>query len=261
MNILIVGNGWVGTKVFHELVRRGGHTVNICSHKNVFSVVKNDFVFDWIINCAGITGSPNVDACELIKKETIEANAIFPVLLYRLCEVRGIRLAHFSSGCIYQGIIEDVDADPNFFGSIYSVSKGVSDSYLKDKAQVYRIRMPFTNIPEPKNLLSKLMKYAVNGKLIEGGPNSLTNLDEAIVVACNLIERNAPNAPYNLVNSGAVTMHEIVQLLNINPMWYTAEEFIQNTSAQRSNCVIPAYHEMSSILPSLKAAISNFQKS
>lgn len=257
MNILVIGRGWTGKKMIHELSKRG-HNVSDCSHTEVFSVLnKNDQFFEWVVNCAGVTGFPNVDACEFKKKETIDGNAIFPVLVHQVCEAKGIRFAHFSSGCIYQGTIDDVNTDPNFFGSIYSVSKGISDTYLKDKAHVYRIRMPFTGIDEPKNYLSKVLKYARTGKLIEGGLNSLTDLDEAVRVAVTLIEQDAPNNPYNLVHKGAVTMHEIVQILDIKPTWYTPEEFAADTVAKRSNCVIPAYEEMSPIIPTLTAAINS----
>lgn len=255
MNILIVGRGWAGNKMWNELLRRN-HVVHIISHSEVFKLLNGVIgKYDWIINCAGLTGTPNVDACEAMKTETIEANAIFPVLLHEASKKMGSRFAHFSSGCIYQGEITSVHEDPNFFGSIYSVSKGISDSYLKDKAQVYRIRMPFTSVNEPKNYLTKILKYANGGKLIEGGKNSVTDLDEAVKVACRLIESNAPDGPYNLVNQGSLTMHELVELLGINPAWYTAEEFAQVTVANRSNCVIPAYEEMSTVENAVTNAI------
>lgn len=255
MNILIVGLGWTGKKVLAELTSRN-HKVDTCSHTDVFSVTKR---YDWIINCAGFTGVPNVDACELHKKETLEANTIFPILVHQYATKMGARFAHFSSGCIYQGEIIDVNADPNFFGSIYSISKGASDTYLKNKAHVYRIRMPFTSVHEPKNYLTKILKYATTGKVIEGGANSITDLDEAVKVACDLIEENAPDGPYNLVNNGSVTMHQLMELLNVNPTWYTDEEFAHDTVAKRSNCVIPAYEKMSSVTDALRNAINSLQ--
>jgi dTDP-4-dehydrorhamnose reductase len=253
MNILVIGRGWTGKKVIEEL-RNRGHTVTVSSHTIALTVLAQD-TFDWVVNCAGVTGSPNVDACELNKSGTMEGNAVFPILLYHACKDRNVRLAHFSSGCIYTGNIADVNADPNYFGSIYSVSKGVSDLYLKDKAQVYRIRMPFTGVDEPKNYLTKILKYAKTGKLVNLGQNSLTDLDEAIKVACNLIESNAPNGPYNLVNSGSIDMQELVQLLGIDAEWYSLDDFSRDTTAGRSTCTIPSYEQMSPITQALKKAI------
>lgn len=256
MHFLVVGRGWTGKKVFNELLRRG-HVVTFCSHEEAITTI-NSNNFDWVVNCAGKTGTPNVDACELDKKGTIEANAIFPALLAEACEKKFYtRLAHFSSGCIYMGDIDDINAPPNYFGSIYSISKGVSDVYLGDKAQVYRIRMPFTGVNESKNYLTKVYNYAANAKLIDAGENSLTDLDEAVTVACNLMEENEPNGYYNLVNKGSVNMHELAEIMGINPQWFTPEEFKAATAAGRSTCTIPAHHDMSDVKDALYNAIRN----
>jgi len=260
MHFLVVGRGWTGKKVFKELLQRG-HVVTFCSHEDAIDTIERN-KFDWVVNCAGKTGTPNVDACELDKQGTIDANAIFPALLANACgrhRFPRTRLAHFSSGCIYMGDIDDVDASPNYFGSIYSVSKGVSDVYLGDKAQVYRIRMPFTGVNESKNYLTKVYNYAKHGKLIDAGENSLTDLDEAVSVACNLMEEQEPNGYYNLVNKGSVNMHELADLMKIDPQWYTPEEFKAATAAGRSTCTIPAYEGMSDIRDALKNAIASMK--
>lgn len=252
MKILLVGRGWTGNKVYNELIKRGHITIP-CSHQSALGMLRTD-KFDWVVNCAGVTGVPNVDACELDKFNTFQGNAIYPVELFEACNRKGIRFSHFSSGCIYEGNIESINTEPNFFGSTYSISKGISDTYLKTKAQVYRIRMPFTAFEEPKNFLTKVIKYAETGKLFEGGLNSLTYLDDAVTVACDLIETEAPNGPYNLVNSGAVTMHDIARIFRLNPEWFTSEEFRRATSCGRSNCVIPSYEKMPSVFDRLELA-------
>jgi dTDP-4-dehydrorhamnose reductase len=253
MKILVVGRGWTGGKMTTELLSRG-HLVSQCSHITVIDYL-NEYAFDWVVNCAGVTGTPNVDACENDRAGTIQGNALFPIDLHNLCEHFNVRLGHFSSGCIYQGEITSVNAEPNYYGSTYSISKGISDMYLQNRAQVYRIRMPFTGVGEQKNYLSKVLKYATNGKLIDSGQNSLTDLNEAVRVACNLIEQNAPNGPYNLVNSGSVNMHELAEMFGITPEWYTPEEFKLDTVAGRSTCTIPAYEGMSPVRDALRRAI------
>lgn len=240
MKVLVIGRGWVGNKVFQELLNRGHYAV-IQSHKE--DIVHK---YDYIVNCAGYTGTPNVDACEKNKKITIDANSCFPIVLYEKCKLLNIPLAHFSSGCIYSGSIGSVHDDPNYFGSIYSISKGISDTYLKDKCLVLRIRMPFTQYDEPKNLLTKLIKYAKTGKLYDGGQNSLTDLDEAVAVACDLIE-NKQMGPFNLVNSGSVSNKEIAKMLGLQSAWFDDQEFKAITVAQRSNCIIPCNTNMRDI--------------
>ncbi len=257
MNILVVGRGWAGNKVFNELVIRG-HVVTLAPHDKAIQALHTN-KYDWVVNCAGVTGTPNVDACESDKANTIAGNVAFPILLEQTCARTFTRLSHFSSGCIYQGDIQDINAEPNYFGSIYSISKGVSDVYLGDKAQVYRIRMPFTGVNEPKNYLTKVYNYAKNGKLIDAGQNSLTDLNEAVSVACDLIENSAPNGYYNLVNSGSVNMHELAELMGIQPQWFTPEEFRASTAAGRSTCTIPSHHAMSDIRSALTRAIEEIK--
>lgn len=252
MKILLVGRGWVGTKMYKELIKRG-HSLTFVSHTTAFHMVETNS-YDWVVNTAGVTGTPNVDACELDKFNTFQGNSLYPIELYEACKSVGVNFSHFSSGCIYEGNIDSADTNPNFFGSTYSISKGISDTYLKDKAQVYRIRMPFTAFDEPKNFLTKVIKYAKTGKLYEGGLNSLTYLDDAITVACDLIEERAPNGPYNLVNSGAVTMHDIARVFNLDAQWFTQEEFRQATACGRSNCVIPPHSTMPNVFDRLELA-------
>lgn len=258
MKILVVGRGWTGKKVFNELVKRG-HIVTYCSHEDALEEAA-DGGYQWVVNCAGMTGSPNVDACELQREETAEANAIFPALLLDACNRGWTKLAHFSSGCIYQGEITHVNEDPNYFGSIYSVTKGVSDLYLKDRALVFRIRMPFTGLNEKKNYLTKVMNYAKTGKLIDSGQNSLTDLDEAVRVACDLIEKGE-TGPVNLVNEGSVNMHELVELMGLeNVQWFTEEEFKAATLAARSTCTIPAHPAMRPVREALAEAIAKMKQ-
>lgn len=257
MNILVIGRGWVGKKLFAELSKRE-HNVDITSHE--YAELIDEFAnYDWIVNCAGVTGYPNVDACEKEKYKTILANAYYPVFLHKEATKAGAKFAHFSSGCVYQGKIEDVNAEPNYFGSTYSVSKAVSDSYLsRENCLVFRVRMPFTDKHESKNLLTKLTNYAKSGKLVEGGLNSITDLDEAIIVAANFIEENKIGV-YNLVNEGSVTTHQLAEMLGLSPEWYTPDEFKAVTTAARSNCTIPANAGMRNIFVALEERINSFK--
>jgi len=258
MNILVIGKGWTGNKVYKELVARK-HNVTFISHHEVDGALREYPSFDWAINCAGVTGVPNVDACEFDKENTYMGNTVFPIVLYEKLKNTLTKLAHFSSGCIYVGDIQGSYAEPNFFGSTYSISKGISDMYLKDRAMVFRIRMPFTGVNEKKNYLTKVYNYAKNAKLIDAGQNSLSDIDEAVSVACDLMEENAPLGPYNLVNEGSVNMHEVVEIMGITPEWFTPEEFRAATAAGRSTCTIPGTGRMRPIKEALAAAVTKMK--
>jgi len=242
MRVLVVGRGWTGRKVHKELLKRQIDT-SITSSKEAVAAIKYGR-FDWVINCAGVTGVPNVDACEDHPELTMQGNASFPIILHRHAQQHMALFIQWSSGCIYEGNIESVWAHPNFFGSIYSISKGVSDRYLIDKAIVLRIRMPFSSVVEDKNLITKIMKYYKSAKLYNAGQNSMTDHDEAVRICVDLLEEDAPNGPYNLVNSGSMDMVDITTALNIQPKWFTKTEFLANTKCTRSTCTIPAYEKM-----------------
>lgn len=258
MRFLVVGRGWTGNKVRAALLKRG-HTVEFISHHEVDGALRELPSFDWVVNCAGVTGSPNVDACELDKENTVLGNTVFPILLHEKLKNTNTKLAHFSSGCIYTGEILAEYAEPNFFGSIYSISKGISDIYLKDHAMVFRIRMPFTGVNEKKNYLTKVYNYAKTAKLIDAGQNSLTDLDEAVSVACDLMEENAPLGPYNLVNQGSVNMHELAEIMGITPEWFTPDEFKAATAAGRSTCTIPDTGRMRPVKEALAEAVAKLK--
>ena len=46
---------------------------------------------EFVVNCAGYTGKPNVDACELHKTECLNGNAILPGILREACEATGLK--------------------------------------------------------------------------------------------------------------------------------------------------------------------------
>jgi dTDP-4-dehydrorhamnose reductase len=85
MHYLIVGRGWTGNKMFNELVNRG-HIVTLTPHHEAKQTILNGY-YDCVINCAGVTGTPNVDACEDDKQHTIEGNAIFPAMRVKKMEL------------------------------------------------------------------------------------------------------------------------------------------------------------------------------
>ncbi len=62
---------------------------------------------EFLINAAGYTGKPNVDACEVHKAECLHGNAVLPGLIARACAEAGIPWGHVSSGCIFTGARPD----------------------------------------------------------------------------------------------------------------------------------------------------------
>src|SRR5689334_14876037 len=58
---------------------------------------------DFLINAAGHTGRPNVDACETERAGTLQGNTLLPATIANACLVAAVPWGHVSSGCIYAG--------------------------------------------------------------------------------------------------------------------------------------------------------------
>lgn len=236
MKVLVVGRGWIGGKVAGALGRTGCDYLMV-SHEDAFGAI-NTFKPQTVINCAGYTGIPNVDQCEDLKALTIEANTLYPIMLYHACYEQGIAFAHFSTGCIYVGNNNFTEDDePTFDLSTYSASKGVSDAYLKDRAVVFRIRMPFDGSRSPRNLLTKLDRYAKTARLVDS-VNSISDADEMSEVAVKLLLSKCPIGAYHLVNTGAISTREIASYLGLSAQWMSWEQFSDAGHGARSVCTL-----------------------
>lgn len=209
-----------------------------------------------ILNCAGFTGKPNVDACEDQKELCFRLNVLLPETLARVSSDENISLIQIGSGCIYQGIpftnepgrgFKEED-EPNFSFdhppcSYYSGTKAEMEKRIRDipGVSIWRIRMPFSSRHEDRNLLTKLSKYP---KVLEAR-NSLTDLPEMVLVSLKMLLAKVPSGIYNLTNPGSVLSSEILSIMLRHgvrkkpPVFFSSEEEIASAMrAPRSSCVL-----------------------
>jgi dTDP-4-dehydrorhamnose reductase len=109
MILLLGASGYIGEAFVSELkarklefepVSRGAvDYTDFPALLNMLKTRKPDFV----INAAGYTGKPNVDACELAKADTLMGNALLPETVGQACTATGTPWGHVSSGCIFTG--------------------------------------------------------------------------------------------------------------------------------------------------------------
>jgi dTDP-4-dehydrorhamnose reductase len=209
---------------------------------------------EFLINAAGYTGKPNVDACELHKEETLHGNAVLPGRIARACADAGVPWGHVSSGCIYNGARADgrgftEDDAPNFSFrsppcSFYSGTKALGEEVLAGQPQLYiwRLRIPFDAVDNPRNYLTKLMRY----KRLLDATNSISQLDEFVAATFACWERRIPFGTYNITNPGRVTASEITEMMKrrgVGPAQFDffkdEAEFMQVAAkTPRSNCVL-----------------------
>ena len=240
--VLIFGNGWIGN-ILASAFSAEISKANITDREAVMSAL-DGYRPSVVINAAGKTGRPNVDGCEKNPAETLSSNVAGPILLAEECLARKIFMAHLGSGCVYgnskSGYTEE--DPPNFFGSLYSRSKMVSEAALKNLPVLQiRLRMPFDGKPHPRNLITKVVSY----KKVVNVENSLTRLSD-LVVACETLVAERATGVWNVVNPGASTHSQILDLYRklVDPTFefevMTLEELSLVVKTGRSNCVLSA---------------------
>jgi dTDP-4-dehydrorhamnose reductase len=209
---------------------------------------------EFLINAAGYTGKPNVDACEIHKSECLAGNAVLPGIIAQACDAANVPWGHVSSGCIYTGCRPDgsgfTEADPPNFTfrqdncSFYSGSKALGEEILNAFSNIYiwRVRIPFDQFEHPRNYLTKLMRY----KRLLDATNSISELQEFVEASLLCWQERVPFGIYNMTNPGAVTTREVVELIKNSGVcdrafdFFTSEDEFMRTSAKahRSNCVM-----------------------
>lgn len=209
---------------------------------------------EFVINAAGHSGHPNVDACEQNKAECLSANAVLPGRIRLACERTEVPWGHVSSGCIFTGQRPDGggfrETDcPNFSFrsnncSFYSGTKALGEEVLEGSSRCYiwRVRIPFNHVNHPKNYLSKLLRY---DRLLEA-TNSLSHLDEFAEACVDCWRLGVPYGIYHLTNGGCVQTSEVAGLIRrtIAPhrdfRYFEDEDEFLRIAAQtpRSSCVL-----------------------
>ncbi|MDD5200158.1 MAG: sugar nucleotide-binding protein [Terrimicrobiaceae bacterium] len=262
MIYLLGGSGFVG-RAYQQLLTRKGVPFRCLSRAELDytnpatleAALRRDRPA-FLINAAGYTGRPNVDACELHKTDCLFGNAVLPGRIAEACEAAGVPWGHVSSGCIYTGSRADgggfTEEDaPNFtfrqgWCSFYSGSKALGEEILAGRPEIYvwRLRIPFNEVDGPRNYLTKLMRYE---RLLEA-ENSISQLEEFAEATFACWEKRAPFGIYNVTNPGSVTTRQVVSLIEESGVcrkdwnfFASEEEFMQLAAkTPRSNCVLSA---------------------
>jgi len=289
MIYLLGGSGYVGHAYQQLLSRKGISFKNLrraeLDYANpalLTEALRRDRP-KFLINAAGYTGKPNVDACELHKTECLMGNGVLPGVIAQACEAADVPWGHVSSGCIYTGSRPDgsgfTELDPPNFTfrqnncSFYSGTKALGEEVLAGKPNLYvwRLRIPFDHIESPRNYLTKLIRYQ---RLLEA-TNSISQLHEFVASTFACWEKRVPFGLYNVTNPGQVTTREVVDLIRQSDVCTKTFEFFKDeadfmhTAAKtpRSNCTMSSAKlasvgiVMTEVRESINQALRNWQKS
>jgi dTDP-4-dehydrorhamnose reductase len=253
MILLLGASGYIGQAFARELQRRQWPFLPLARKEVDYTQFESLLNFlklrqpELVINAAGYTGRPNVDACETARAETLLGNTLLPQTIAHACAVAGIPWGHVSSGCIYAGakivvngrervekdltqpgLRELVDKspaairgftetdEPNFCFrdppcSFYSGTKALAEKAIAGVGQSYRwrLRIPFDEFDSERNYLSKLQRYPK----VYDNVNSISHRADFVRACLDLWERRAPFGIYNMTNPGFVTARQVVALI------------------------------------------------
>jgi len=253
MILLLGASGYIGEAFARELQRRKCPFTPV-SRRDVdytrFDVL-TEFLKknkpEFIVNAAGYTGKPNVDACEIAKADTLAGNTLLPQTIAHACAAVGIPWGHVSSGCIYSGAKVTVSGQtraekdmnkpelralvekspqavrgytetdtPNFSFrdgpcSFYSGTKAQGEEAIAGIGQsyVWRLRIPFDEFDGARNYLSKVQRYTK----VYDNVNSISHRADYVRACLDLFERRAPFGAYNVTNPGFVTTRQVVEMI------------------------------------------------
>jgi dTDP-4-dehydrorhamnose reductase len=286
MIVLLGATGYIGQAFAEELRRRNLEFIAPTRKEldytrfDALSALLRERKPEFLINAAGYTGKPNVDACETARADTLQGNTLFPQTIAHVCATLNVPWGHISSGCIFAGAhvteggVERIETDltqprlrdhflkspkafrgfneadePNFSFrkppcSFYSGTKALGEEAIRDVGRnyIWRLRIPFDEVDNPRNYLSKIQNYAK----VYDNINSLSHRADFASACIDLWQRRASFGIYNVTNPGAVATSEVVQMIEriLKPgrsfaFWENDEEFYRVAArTPRSNCIM-----------------------
>ncbi|MBU2566845.1 sugar nucleotide-binding protein [Patescibacteria group bacterium] len=245
--ILVFGNGWIGNKFIERYPEKARLSMVFIEKPQDLADVLDNEEPDAVLNCAGLTGTPNVDWCETHQLETAMANTWLPIMMANECAKRGIHFTHLSSGCQFYGESPDprgwLETDFPNPAAYYSKTKAATDFVLGDldNVAIIRLRLPVDPTPGPKNSITKLVSYP---KVIDVS-NSLTVIEDLLEVMDKVIEKRAQGIfhavnPQPLVYRDLMKWYEEIVDPNHTNEWINEEELVGGglTAKKRSTNIL-----------------------
>ena len=255
MILLIGSTGYIGSEFIRQLKEKNINYKTL-SYKDINKDKLLKFIQNYnithIINCAAFVGVPNIEACESQKDKCIKGNILLPLLLKEIAEYTNIIFCHISTGCLYNGKSPSIkgwnEKDNSNFNfnlnncGFYTGTKVIAEDIIKDYENTYiwRIRLPFENIHNQRNYISKILNY----NILITEQNSLSNKTEFVSACLESIFRKIPYGIYNITNTGSISATEVIDKIKktINPNkianFLSMDQFYKKVSAMpRANCI------------------------
>jgi dTDP-4-dehydrorhamnose reductase len=245
MNIILVGaSGYFGSKFAGRIVERG-HRLLTVTHYEIKSAAQfSKYITanrsDVVLNCAAFVARPSVELNDKHKRETLTGNLLLPALIKDACEFAQTPMLHVSTGCLFRDVdCEPGKAEPKSYRKFsefdapdltfdkgagwYVGSKQMAEEVVGEysRAWICRVRLPFDNVPDSRNFLTKLLSFP---KLVDVR-NSMSHRGDFVDACLDMVERGVPFGVYNMSNPGAIWPHEIAEIAVQNGLKHQFEYF------------------------------------
>jgi dTDP-glucose 4,6-dehydratase len=281
MRILIFGgNGWIG-KQFVEVASKENIEHRVATsrvdldHISDLEHEMNAFAPTHVVSFLGRTHGEKFSTIDYLEQpgklvENVRDNLMAPIILTQLCAERNIHYTYLGTGCIFNSAYNDKDAcvqafkesdKPNFFGSSYSIVKGITDRFMawrhgqtqsRQAILNLRIRMPIVGEDHPRNFITKIAHY----EKVCSIPNSMTVLPELLPMALELM-KNKYIGTLNFTNPGVISHNEILSLYkkHVDPAFewrnFSLEEQDAVLASKRSNNCLDT-QELERLFPNVR---------
>lgn len=229
---------------------------------------------------AGGESGAGVSAVEPDRMEMLQVNVLLPQTFARVCSMTNTPWAHLSSGSIYCGAAVSEEGqlrlepdlgrpamrrlyasepeqfrgfteldEPNYsfkFGpcTFYSGTKALAEEAIREYrgGYIWRLRLPFNQHDEPGNFLTRLSNLSQIHDTIQ----CLSQVDDCVNACLEAWERRAPFGIYNVVNPGAITTGELLQMMQqilkpprrLNLLLYESQGHVAAGDGLRSGCLL-----------------------
>jgi dTDP-4-dehydrorhamnose 3,5-epimerase-like enzyme/dTDP-4-dehydrorhamnose reductase len=214
--IIFGSKGFLGSNIINILKEQNKNFITSDLRLNEVEKIKEILTIyspKYVINCAGLTGVPNIFWCDQHKTETIETNITHQLTLAHICKELNIHLTIFGSAGIFNNDkIYNEDDNGNNFNNFYSECKIYLENIVKNYNNILylRINYPISDKPSNKNLLTKLLNY----KTIDPCEISITYIDNLFPILLQMIENNEIGI-CNFTNPGHINLAEIIKIYNL----------------------------------------------
>lgn len=213
--IIFGPNGFLGSNIIKNLKKKCKNYIASNLRLNEINEINELFTTyrpKYVINCAGLTGNPNIFWCDEHKTETMETNVTYQLTMASLCKAQGIHLTILGSAGIFKNDKMYTEADNgNNYSNFYGECRIMLENMVKyyDNVLYLRINYPISDNPSQKNLLTKLLKY----ETIDSIDVSITYIDDLIPLLFDMVEQNETGV-CNFTNPGKMNIVDIIKTYN-----------------------------------------------